>query len=281
MNQSSPRGWQTAVLVTIVVGVIILAASGYLSPALRAAFNPLVGVQRWFTSRYLAVYEFITIPRDAASLRQRNTQLEDEVSQLQTQVIQLQQQLSEAQVLYALLDFARAAPENQYVAASIIGRDPSPFMHYVIIDHGSDDGLQRGMPVVTQQGLVGRIAAVTAGAARVQLITDASAVVNVKLKTTQTEVMLNGSVTGDVTLDMVPQDIQLSVGEVVLTSGLGGNYPSNIVIGQVLSVRKRENDLFQTASVQPAVDFSRLGAVLIITNFKPVDITPLTQTPVP
>jgi rod shape-determining protein MreC len=281
MNRSSPRIWQTAVLVTIVVGVIVLAASGYLGSALKVAFNPLIGVQRWFTSRYLAIYEFVTIPKDAATLRQTNVQLENEVSQLQTQVIQLQQQLSETQVLYALLNFARAAPENQYVAAAIIGRDPSPFIHYVIIDHGSDDGLRRGMPVVTQQGLVGRISAVTAGAARVQLINDPGAVVNVKLKTSQTEVLLIGSVTGDVSLDMVPQSLQLSVGEVVLTSGLSGGYPANIVIGQVLSVRKRENDLFQTASVQPAVDFSRLGAVLIITNFKPVDITPLIQTPVP
>jgi rod shape-determining protein MreC len=62
---------------------------------------------------------------------------------------------------------------------------------------------------------------------------------------------------------------------VVLTSGLGGNYPADILVGQVISIRKRENDLFQAAAVQPAVDFSHLRAVLVITNFKPVDITPL------
>jgi len=87
-------------------------------------------------------------------------------------VIALQQQVTEAQLLSTLVDYERRHVENQYIAASVIARDISPFMHYVIIDRGSDDGLRKGMPVITQQGLVGSIAAVTAGAARVQLIND-------------------------------------------------------------------------------------------------------------
>ena len=122
-----------------------------------------MAAQQWLTTRYLALYEFITVPRDVATLRQRNAELEDEVARLQTQMIQLDQQLREAQVLYALLGFARDNPENQYVAASVIGKDPSPFLNYVIIDHGSDSGIRYGMPVVTQQGLVGRVDAVIAG----------------------------------------------------------------------------------------------------------------------
>jgi rod shape-determining protein MreC len=131
------------------------------------------------------------------------------------------------------------------------------------------------MPVVTQQGLVGRIEAVTAGAARVQLITDASSVVNVRLKSTQTEALLNGSVTGDINLGMLPQDVDLKQGELVLTSGLGGNYPPDVLVGEIVTVRKRETDLFQTASIQPMVDFANLNAVLIISNFKPIEIAPL------
>ena len=275
MNLPFRRNWQTAMLVLVVVGILVLALSGFLGPLLRLALDPLVGIQGWLSSRYMAVYEFVTVPRDVASLRARNAQLENDVSRLQTQVIQLQQQQHQAQVLYALLNFARANPENEYVAAAVIGRDPSPFLHYVIIDHGSDDGIRHGMPVVTEQGLVGRVDAVTAGAARVQLINDPGSQINVKLQSSQTEVMLNGSITGDINLGMIPQDLNLQPGEVVLTSGLGGDYPQEVVIGQVVSVRKRETDLFQTASVQPAVDFNSLQAVLIITNFKPVDVTPL------
>jgi len=275
MNIPFRRYWQTAMLVLVVIGILVLALSGYLGPLLRLALNPMVGAQGWLSSRYMAVYEFVTVPRDVASLRARNAQLENDVSRLQTQVIQLQQQQRQAQVLYALLNFARANPQNEYVAAAVIGRDPSPFLHYVIIDHGSDDGIRHGMPVVTEQGLVGRVDAVTAGAARVQLINDPGSQINVKLQSSQTEVMLNGSITGDINLGMIPQDLNLQPGEVVLTSGLGGDYPKEIVVGQVISVRKHQTDLFQTASVQPSVDFNSLEAVLIITNFKPVDVTPL------
>jgi rod shape-determining protein MreC len=135
------------------------------------------------------------------------------------------------------------------------------------------------MPVVTDQGLVGRIDAVSPSASRVQLVTDAGSAVNVRLQSSQKEAILNGSVTGDLTMEMIPQDLQIPQGEVVLTSGLGGSYPANLFIGQVVSVRQQENALFQSAAIQAVVDFSSLKAVLVITNFKPVDITPLIPTP--
>ncbi len=262
-------------VVLVVTGLLGLALGGYLAPLFQSSLNPVVAIQSWLSSRYMALYEFITVPRDVASLRQRNTELEGEVARLQAQVVELQQQLSEAQILYALVEFARTRSENRYIAAGVIGRDPSPFLHYIIIDHGSDSGLRHGMPVVTQQGLVGRIDAVTASAARVQLITDPSSVVNVRLQSTQKEAVVKGSINGELNLEMIPQDIPLSSGEVVLTSGLGGGYPSNLFVGQIVSVRSRESDLFQTALVQSVVDFNALKIVLVITNFHPVDISPL------
>jgi len=275
MKKLSPQFWQRTMLLLIIGGVLALALGGYLAPILKVAFTPLIGAQQWLSAKYVAIVEFFTMPRDVATLRQRNSELENKVSSLETQLIQLQEQLKEAQVLYALLDFARARPENQYVAASVIGRDPVPFLRYIQVDKGSDDGLRHGMPVVTQQGLIGRVDAVTAGAARIQLITDANVNVNVRLQTSGVDAMITGSVTGEVTLNMVPQDVVLKPGELVLTSGLGGNYPAGIVVGQVVTVRKRENDLFQTASIQPAADLTNLPAVLVITNFRPSDLAPL------
>lgn len=281
MKASSPGNWRPAIVIFLVAGIVILALAGYLAPMLRVVLNPVVGMQSWISTRYLALYDFVTVPRDVASLRQQNAVLTNENSQLQTQIIQLQQQLREAQVLYALLDFARSRPENEYVASAVIGRDPSPFLSYVIIDHGSDSSLRHGMPVVTQQGLVGRVDAVTAGAARLQLITDPGSTVNVRLQSAQTETLLKGSITGDLTMEMIPQEVKLQAGDLVLTSGLGGTYPADILVGQVVSIQSREGELFQSASIQPAVDFSRLRAVLVISNFKPVDIEPLSPTLVP
>lgn len=268
-------------LVLVVVGLIFLSLGGYLKPALSTASNPLISVQQWLSTRYMALYEFLTVPRDVASLRQRNAELENEISNLQTQVIQLQQQMREADVLYALLDFARSRPQNEYIASAVIGRDPSPFLRYIYIDHGSDNGLRHGMPVVTEQGLVGRVDAVTANGARVQLISDPGANVNVRLQSNQVDAIVTGSVTGDISLGFVPQDVALQSGDLILTSGLGSVYPSDIVVGQVISVRKLETELFQTASVQPVVDFSTLRAVLVITNFRPMNVAPLIPTPIP
>jgi len=174
MNKTSSNTWKIFTLILIISGLLVFALSGYMNSALKSALNPIISVQSWFSARYMAVHDFIAVPRDVASLRERNAQLESENSALRTQIVQLQQQLKEADVLYALLDFARQRPENRYIASAVIGQDPSPFIHYIIIDHGSDDGIRYGMPVVTERGLVGRIDAVTAGAARVQLITDPS-----------------------------------------------------------------------------------------------------------
>jgi rod shape-determining protein MreC len=275
MKRLSPNFLQTAVLVLLIGGVLLLALGGYLNPILRVALNPFVAVQQWLSTRYLAIVEFVTVPRDVATLRQRNAELENKVASLETQIVQLQQQLSEEQAMSALIGFVKDRPENSYVGATVIGRDPVPFLRYIQIDKGSDDGLKRGMPIVTQNGLIGRVDAVTAGAARVQLITDANAAVNVRLSATQTDVMMVGSVTGELSLEMIPQDINVKPGDLVLTSGLGGSYPAGIVVGQVISVRKRETDLFQTASVQPAANLANLQAVLVISNFHPVDIQPL------
>ncbi|MHB8806545.1 MAG: rod shape-determining protein MreC [Anaerolineaceae bacterium] len=277
MRFKNSRTFRTAVTALIILGVILLAFSGFLRPLLGVIMDPFVKVQGWISNQFMAVYDFFTLPRDVTDLMAENAELKNEVSQLQSQIIALQEQLSEADILYALLDFARAKPENAYVAASVIGRDPNPFMHYLIIDHGSDDGIRYGMPVVTQQGLVGKVDAVTASAARIQLINDPDSSVNVRMQSLDKESQLIGSLTGDLELTMIPSDVELQAGEILLTSGLGGNYPADIVVGQVSSVQKKESDIFQTAIVQSSIDFSTLRAVLVITNFNAIDIDLLTS----
>jgi rod shape-determining protein MreC len=279
MRTTSARSVQSLVLALVIIGLIGLALGGYLAPITRVVFKPFIGAQTWLATRYQSIQNSLAAPQDLARLRQRNTELEAEVSRLQTEIVELQQQIAETRILSALLDFAQEHTDFRYVTADVIGRDTSPFVKYVIINRGSDDGLRRGMPVVTSQGLVGRIAAVTSGAARVQLITDPDSSVNVRIEPGAAQGMLRGDLTGELSLEMVPQSAGLKTGDLVLSSGLGGNYPNNILVGQVTNVVKKETDLFQEAGVQPIVDFSRLEIVLVIVNFRPVDISPLIPTP--
>jgi rod shape-determining protein MreC len=275
MKFLNAKNIQTIVIVAVVAGILFLALSGYLTPVFNLTLNPLVSFQSWLSVRYLSARDFLTAPRDVTQLREQNAILESQVTQLQTQLIEMEERLGEAQVCFALLDFGRTNPQYEYVAATVIGREISPFLQYIIIDKGSEDGIQFGMPVVTQQGLVGHVDAVIAAAARIKLITDSTSVVNIRLQSAEVEAQLYGSLTGDIYLDMIPLDAIVEPGDVVLTSGLGGNYPPNVFVGQVLTVQTRENALFQTATVQPIVDFNTLSAVLVVSNFEAVDISPL------
>jgi rod shape-determining protein MreC len=281
MKSTLPRSLQTTLIILILIGLVMLALGGYFGGISNWIGQITIGSQSWLSSRFLAVSDFLTVPRDMASLRQRNIELEADVARLQTQIIELQNQVTQTEILSALVDFARANPENTYKAAAVIGRDPSPFLRYVIINVGSNEGIIRGMPVVTQQGLVGRVDAVVSGAARVQLITDQISAVNIILKNSKTEAILSGSITGNLSLGMISHDVVVEANDVVLTSGLGGDYPPNLLIGQVVSISNPEYELFQSASVQPIVDFTRVEFVLVIVNFQPVDISPLLPTPNP
>jgi rod shape-determining protein MreC len=275
MKRRFSENWRKLTVFIFVIGIILLALSGFLTTILNQFIDPVIELQTWFSERVQVIYEFITVPRDVISLRQENQQLQDTVSLLQKKIIQLEQDLKEADILYALLGFARGRPEETYIAAAVIGKDPSPFLQYVLIDKGTDDGVMYNMPVVTEKGLVGRIDAVTASAARVQLITDAKSQVNAIIEEAGTEGIITGSVTADITIEMVSQEAELQAGQIIQTSGVGGRYPSEVVIGQVLNVNKLENELFQSAAVQPAEDFQNLQAVLVVANFRPSNIAPL------
>lgn len=278
MNFRKNRGWQSVTLGLIIIGVLFMALGGYLNPVIEVLLDPILGVQGWVTTRYQAFQDLVNSPTDLARLRQRNAELEAENANLQTQVISLQQQVTEVELLSALLDFARSQRESEFVAANVVFQDPRPFLKYVIIDVGSDQGVLRGMPVVSAEGLVGRVDAVTASAARVQLITDPAASVSVAIQPSDTTAILSGSVTSDISLGLISQEANVQPGDSVLTSGLGGVFPAGILIGQVASVRGTATDLFQEAAVQPVVDFSRVDIVLVIVDFQPVDIGPLLPT---
>ena len=281
MPKSPFNFFRTLALILLAIGLIALGFSGYLTPISNTIVKPLVLLQTKISEQYTTFAKRITTPKDIDVLLNKNSELEAEVSKLQDRIILLQQQLYEYQVLSALLDFARANPEFRYASASVIGKDPSPFLHYIIINRGSDDGLQRGMPVVSEKGLIGRISHDIPQAARVQLITDPGSKLNIRIQPSNVDGILTGSITGDLVLDFIPQDAVIAANDLVLTSGLGGDYPPNILIGQVSGVRKQDYALFQSGSVQPTVDFSKLEIVLIITNFQSIDISPLQSPNIP
>jgi rod shape-determining protein MreC len=259
-------------LILVSAGLMVLGLSGYLDPIQSAVLRPLTSVQAWIAARFNAVRDVITSPSDLAALREENSRLEREVARLQQEIIALREQAAEAEILAALLNYARAQPESRSLAANVIGRDVSPFLRSIWIGRGSDAGISTGMPVVTERGLVGRVIEVFPTVARVQLITDPGTAVNVQFQIARTDGVLTPQPNGELWVDLIDQNAELSTGELVLTSGLGGKYPADIPVGQILSVRKRDFELFQQATIQTSVEFDELQIVLVVTNFRPLPV---------
>ena len=215
------------------------------------------------------------------ALLDHNATLIAENARLRSEAMRLREAIAERDMLAELLDFERENYEHTYLTAEVIGRDPSAFLQFLILNKGTTSGVQRGMPVVTGAGLAGVISEATPRASKVLMVNSAQMAVNVRLQESRATGVLFGQASSDLRLRFVPLDADLSAGNLAVTSGLGGTLPADIPVGEVASVRRRAYDVFQEAEVLPMVDFSRLELVLIITDFTPTDLNPLLATAEP
>ncbi len=254
------------------LGVLVLHEAGTLAPLEQWAANPLTLAQTWLEARTRGVEELLETARDLQTLRQRVEELEKQNAALQIENVRLHEDLADYQAISQLLNFTRENTQLQTLPAEVIGRDSNNFLRSIIINKGATEGLAPGMAVVTERGLVGRITAVSPSSAKVMLLTDPASAVNARLQTSRADGIVEGQLTPSLRMRFIPQEETVLPGEVVLTSGLGGNFPPGLVIGQVVSVEQRDVDLFQTAEIHPTVDFNRLEIVLVITNFKPTNV---------
>ncbi len=226
--------------------------------------------------------ELAQTARDLRDLRQRNEELEAQNANLLLENVRLREIEVEAALLRDLLNFAQANPSFDLQGAHVVGReiarDPTNLQRYITLDVGREAGIARNMPVVTAQGLVGRIREVGNGWSRVLLIIDRSSSVNALTQSTRASGLVEGQADDSLVMRSISQSDIVSVGDTVFTSGLGGNFPRQILIGQIIEVDRKDYELYQTAVVQPTVDFDHLEVVLVITDFEP--ITETEQVPV-
>jgi len=269
------RGRPTLTFVVFALASLVALAlyqGGYLAPAEGLAAGPLAAVQSWVQARVEGVNGLFETARDLQTLRQRVDELEKQNAALQIENVRLHEDLADYQAVSRLLNYTRENPQLQTIAAQVIGRDSSNFLRTVIVDKGAADGVAPGMSVITERGLVGRVTAVSPRSAKVMLLIDPASAVNARLQTSRADGMVEGQLTPSLRMRFIPQEETVTIGEVVLTSGLGGSTPAGLVIGQVVGVERRDVDLFQTAEVRPTVDFNRLEIVLVITNFRPIQV---------
>ena len=210
---------------------------------------------------------------DWRSTQERIAELEEQLARRQVELIRLREAASDYERLVSLLGYISALEEQEFITADVIAVEQTGIARNIIINRGTRDGIAIGMPVATELGLVGRIVGVGANASQVQLITDENSSVSTRLQTTRAHGSIIGQASGALRLTMVDLDEEIRQGDLVITSGLGGNFPADIVVGQVTSVRQFEFELFQEAEVRSLIDFASLEFVLVVTSFEPIDLT--------
>ena len=256
---------------------IVLNEAGYLEPLEGVILRLISPLQARVATLVETSGGLFRAARDLRDLRQRNQELEEKYAQLLIENVALEESAQENATLRSFFHFAQQHPGFQLVGgevkASVIGRDPSNFLRYLIIDAGEAQGVKKDMPVIVPRGLVGRVQSVGSNWAKVLLITDPRSSVSAVIQTGRAAGQVQGLVSGDLMMKYISQEESVSEGEIVLTSGLGANFPKGLVIGQVVAVQQRDSDMFQQATVRPTVDFDRLEMVLVIAAFEPVDVT--------
>ena len=193
-----------------------------------------------------------------SGLREYNEQLVQQYSQME-------EYKQEAQRLQKLLDL-KDTYQIEGTGARVIGRSSEAWSQTVIINKGSDDGVSTGQTVMGTSGVVGQIVSTSSHTATVRLLTDPQSGAAAMVQSSRAEGILRGSLVGLLYLEDLDADAEVNVGDVVVTSGLGGSYARGFIIGTVVKVDAQQGDTSRRAVVSPNDAISTLEDVLVVSS---------------
>lgn len=203
-------------------------------------------------------------------VKRDNDRLREDNARLRQQNFQLQSAAAENNRLRRLLAL-RDQVKGTLLSAQVIGKEISPFFRVIRLrlDRGDRERVRPGMPVLTADGLVGQVRRTWGRHSDVLLVADKTSAIDVVVQRTGARGMLKGTGSEEhyaCRLEHLSREDDVQVGDVVVTSGLGQRFPASILVGRIHEVQKQEAGLYQDATVVPAVNFSRLDEVLIMTS---------------
>ena len=256
----------TVAVLTLVVLNLPPATAGRIKLAFGGLFLPLFGITgsgQSFVDR--ASYSLLT----RSTLISEVERLRKENVGLRLEALRAQGALAENARLRASLNWTPKAPWKR-LAARVVGREPTTFWRNITIDVGARDGIQANQPVLTGEGLVGRIREVGPTQSQVALIGDPDCGVSVIIGETRDNAVIQearSSAIGDgyVTLRTLQNSPDILAGHLVLTSGLGGVFPRDIPVGRIVDTRSVDGGLYTEARVKLAANLNRLEEVWVLT----------------
>ena len=228
-------------------------------------------VGRFVSTPTNAMMRFTDSINDLMNTYEDNQRLKSQISSLEELEAQNEILQSENEELSALLDLQPSLVGKNVIASSVISRSPDTWLDSITIDVGTNSGIEENMSVMTESGLVGHVTEVSATSSKVQLlITENNQMKNVAVSIQTDDSIVSGILsdydekTQELILKQVPNDAQVSEGNTVTTSGLGGVSPEGLIIGEVTSASSDNFGLSQSVRVKPAADFKDIRSVLVI-----------------
>jgi len=274
----SSRRNRTILIVIIIVCISLVTLyvresdTGPLHKIQNFFLDLLSPISNFFSKIFKPVKDGIVNLFHLPSLSKEKRELQKEVATLRRQAGESRELEAQVEELKKLLHWSETNAQLDTVGADIVGQSPSNWQRLMIVNKGSSSGVKKYMSVVTEEGLTGRIISVGSRSSVVQLITDSRSGIGARdLRNRETGIIEGRN---EDTMRFVPMNDEavMQVGDVMVTSGLGGTSPPGIVIGKVTKVKKRAAGLARLVEVKPFVRFSRLDKVLIIITPEPESV---------
>lgn len=265
----SQRRYVLVLLVLTSITVITLDVRGggddVVDSLRRVARDAFAPIESAADTVFSPVGDFVDGVLRAGSLKSENRELRRRLEAAEGELARIQSLDRESRILKQLLDVP-FAQDIESVGAQVVSLAPSNFEWTITVDRGSDHGVAEGMPVISGDGLVGRVIEVSSIRAKVMLLTDPRMAVGVRLAASGETGVTQGLAGRDVIeLDLVDRAIEVAEDELVVTSGLQeARFPPGIPVGVVASVSTRPGALQQDIRVRPLADLASLEFVKVL-----------------
>ena len=291
--------WRRLVFVALIIVALALLTVSFretssgpvhsIQQAGLSALSPLQSLGARAAKPFQDGYHWVTT---LWSAHRDNEKLSADLQKLQGEAVQLQELDQENARLRGLLDFHDSTifpMGTTFKVAAVVGKAPTLWESWVLIDKGSADGIALDEAVVgatpiagstslSGKGLVGKVIEVTAHSAKVQLITDSESSVAATIEGPRAQGIVQGSASGKITMEYVDRDQNVDPKLVIVTSGFGGVYPKGIPVGIVASVGGEDVNIYKQIEVQAFVDFRVLEEVMVITSTTGTGLAGITGT---
>jgi len=256
-----------AIIVVILISVVMLFIStgggsdtGMLRKMILDVAGPMERVVRAPLDRIAEVWSRYLF---LVGIGEENQRLKREIHRLKNQLLQYQEGYLEGVRLQKLLTLKE---QSAYPAlpVRVIGIDQKSLLKTILINKGSAHGVRNNLPVINDQGVLGRIVETSWHVSRVLLISDGNSNIDALIQGTRVQGILQGSGAKRCMLKYIAKTEEVKAGDQLVTSGMTEVFPKGLMLGTVIRADRNDPSLFQKIEVAPAVDFTRLEEALVL-----------------